>query len=122
MDYNNNNYDNNWNRENGQSSYDNGYNYGNDNLVGGYYDPYSYTPAPTQQSGMGIASLILGICGFFINPLAICSILAIIFGIIGVCKKNFNKGCAIAGLILGGIGILWDLFLTIFSGGIMLFC
>ncbi|MBQ7765621.1 MAG: DUF4190 domain-containing protein [Lachnospiraceae bacterium] len=129
MDYNQNNYDNNQTSyENDQSGYNNEQNYndstyyGNDNYAGGYNDPYNYTPGPQSESGMGIASMVLGICAFFINPFALCSVLAIIFGIIGACKQNAKKGCAIAGIILGGITIIWDFILTIFSGGLLLFC
>lgn len=118
MDYNQNNFDNN------QGVYDNSqdaYNY-SDNNAYNYNDPYNYTPGPQKESGLGIAGLVLGICAFFINPLTICSILAIVFGIIGVCKKDCRKGCSIAAIILGGVTIFWDLFLTIFSGGLLLFC
>ena len=115
MDYNQNNYDNN------QMNNNNGYVYDN-NYTDTYNDPYSYNPQPQKESGLGIASLVLGICGFFINPFSICSILAIVFGIVVVCKNNCKKGCAIAGWILGGVSLVWDLLLTIFSGGIMFFC
>lgn len=121
MDYNQNNFDNNQNFNNTQGTNDNGYVYDN-NYAGGYNDPYSYNPQPQKESGMGIASLVLGICGFFINPFSICSILAIVFGIVVVCKKDCKKGCAIAGWILGGVSLFWDLLLTILTGGIMFFC
>lgn len=115
MDYNQNNYDNN------QMNNENTYVYEN-NYTETYNDPYSYNPQPYKESGMGIASLVLGICGFFINPFSICSILAIVFGIIGVCKQNCKKGCAIAGWILGGVSLVWDLILTFLTGGVMFFC
>ncbi len=83
-----------------------------------YNDPYNYMPGPQKESGLGIAGMVLGIVAFLINPFAICSILAIIFGIIGVCKKDCKKGCAIAAIILGVVTIFWDLFLTIISGGV----
>lgn len=124
MDYNQNDYNNHQNAyDNNPNFYENnGANYNQDEYEGGYYDPYNYTPGPQQESGLGIAGMVLGICAFFINPLAICSILAIVFGIIGACKQNAKKGCAIAGIILGCITIIWDLILTIFSGGLLLFC
>lgn len=115
MDYNQNNYDNN------QMNTENTYVYDN-NYTDTYNDPYSYNPQPQKESGMGIAALVLGICGFFINPFSICSILAIVFGIIGACKSNCKKGCAIAGIILGGVSLVWDLILTVLTGGIMFFC
>jgi len=62
----------------------------------------------TEQKGMSIASLVLGIvglvlfCFWYISiPLAI---LAIIFGIIG--KNKGGKGMAIAGLVLGIITVV----------------
>lgn len=63
---------------------------------------------PTQQptNGMATASLVLGILGFF---LPILSILALIFGGIGISKANqgaTGKGLAIAGLVLGIVGTL----------------
>lgn len=92
-------------------------------------DPYNYNPEPQKNSGMGIAALVVGICAFFINPLYICSLLAIIFGIIGVNVKDAKKDCAIAGIICGGcsflVQVIGDILLTIFSfgfGGISFFC
>ena len=117
MDYNQNDFDNN------QMNNENTYVYDN-NYTETYNDPYDYNPQMQKQSGMGIASLVLGICGFFIllNPFSVCSILAIVFGIIGVCKSDCKKGCAIAGIILGGVSLIWDWFLTIITGGTMFFC
>jgi uncharacterized membrane protein YvbJ len=71
-------------------------------------------PAPTPRaaagertSGMAITALIMGILGFFINPLAI---LAVIFGIIGLNQTNKDpslkgRGMAVAGLVLGIVAI-----------------
>lgn len=60
-----------------------------------------------ESKGLSIASMVLGIisvvlcCVWWISiP---CSILAIIFGIVG--KKRGGKGMAIAGLVLGIIAI-----------------
>ncbi len=57
-------------------------------------------------SGMAIASLVCGL--LFCMPL--CSLLAIIFGIIGIRQtgpgKRGGQGMAIAGLVLGAVGIL----------------
>lgn len=74
-------------------------------------------------SGFTIASLVLGIvslvlwCVWFVSiP---CSILALIFGIIGVKKKG--KGMAIAGIVTGAISLaIWVvLFLGAFAYGFM---
>lgn len=60
-----------------------------------------------KKSGLGTASLVLGIIGIvlsfvpIINNIAfILGVLSIIFGIVCLCKKA-SKGLAIAGLILG---------------------
>ena len=62
---------------------------------------------PEQGSGMGVAALVLGIVGMFTCWTvigAVLSILALIFGIIGV--KRPGKGMAIAGIVLGALGII----------------
>lgn len=55
-------------------------------------------------SGYSIAALVLGIVGLVLAGL-ICGALAIIFGGIGLSKKQ-KKGMAIAGIILGAIDIV----------------
>lgn len=79
------------------------------------------------QNGMGSAALTLGILGFFCFPL-IASVLAIIFGRIGMTRAEqglaTNGGAAkagfilgIIGLVLGGIGlIIWGAALSSSSG------
>jgi hypothetical protein len=72
-----------------------------------------YPQAPVQRptNGMATASLVLGILGLF---LPILSILALIFGGIGISKANqgaAGKGLAVAGLVLGIIGALVLLYL-----------
>jgi len=72
-----------------------------------------------KTAGMATASLICGIAGIFINLLGIPSLLAIIFGIISLVKISRNpnlkgKGFAIAGIILGVVGIILMIFLIIF--------
>jgi len=72
---------------------------------------------------MAIASLILGIAGMILIPV-IASILAIVFGILGLnqIKKNNEKGkgMAIAGLILGIVGFV-VLFILVFVGAMAYF-
>jgi uncharacterized membrane protein len=74
-------------------------------------------PTPQREapvSGMAVASLVLGLIGaglFFVPGLGIVSsILAIIFGFVGISqtsrKVRRGQGMAIAGVILGGIGLL----------------
>jgi hypothetical protein len=65
--------------------------------------------APPGNSGFSIASLVLGIVG--LTPyLQICSILAIIFGALGINQANKKgyggKSMSLAGLILGIAGIV----------------
>jgi hypothetical protein len=62
---------------------------------------------------MAVAALVLGIIAaalFFIFFISIpCGILAVIFGILGVRKANTGvgrKGMALAGAIVGGVGIV----------------
>ena len=61
------------------------------------------------QNGMGTAALTLGILGFFCFPL-IASVLAIIFGKIGMTRADqglaTNRGAAKAGFVLGIIGLV----------------
>lgn len=87
-----------------------------------YNDPYSTpnTPLTNNNNGMGIASLILGICSIAIcccyGVGAIPAIIGLILGILQN-KKNAN-GIATAGIILGIIGILlnvvWLIYMIIF--------
>lgn len=81
------------------------------------------------KDGLCVASLILGIVGFFINPVYICSILAIVFGAIGMKANGVNAGKAKIGLILGIVAIIvqfvLDIIITIFTmgaGGVSFCC
>ena len=75
-----------------------------------------------EKKGLAIASLVCGLLFWFGFPGFVCSILAIVFGIIQL--KNIKKtpgqyggkGMAIAGLILGSIGILFFLIVTLVIG------
>lgn len=73
--------------------------------------------APAEKKGLSIASMVLGIVGLvcccFWYIAIPCSILAIIFGILG--KKKGGKGMAIAGLVLGIIAISLYAILTMLS-------
>ena len=78
--------------------------------------PYGAAPAPQKSNGPAIASLVCGILGCvpFITSLA-----AVVLGIVGIKKTKDprvgGKGLAIAGLILGVLGLgMWGLF----GGGI----
>lgn len=79
------------------------------------------TQSKQEQKGLCIAAMVLGIiavvlwCVWFISiP---CTILAVVFGIIGL--KKPGKGMAIAGLVLGIISVcIWSIVL-LFGIGIM---
>ena len=68
-----------------------------------------YQPQP-QQSGLSVAALVLGICGFVVCPF-VCSIAAIVTGtmakqeIDGSGGRLTGRDMAKAGLILGWIGV-----------------
>ncbi len=76
---------------------------------------------PDNSKGFAIASLIIGIlsvtccCGGWLP-----SILAVVFGIISKNRKKENNGMALAGIILGAIGIVFSIILIIFmaTGGL----
>lgn len=65
-----------------------------------------------SNSGLSTASLVLGIIAFFLNPLYICSILAIIFG-----SVSKNKTGLILGIISLVLQFLLDIIITVFSLG-----
>lgn len=75
----------------------------------------------TEKKGLSIASMVLGIvalvccCIWYISiP---CSILAIVFAIIG--KKKGGKGMATAGLVLGIISVALYALLTLLGVGLI---
>jgi hypothetical protein len=74
----------------------------------------------TQTNGFAIASLVLGIVGFFLNPL---SVLAVIFGAIALSQSGKNpdfkgKGMAVAGLVMGIIVIVFWVVIIIVLGSL----
>ena len=81
--------------------------------------------SPQQQNGMAIAALICGIIGAVLGlccwPLGIiASIAALITGFLGLKQSDASggsgRGMAIAGLVLGGIGILLAVLVLVFYG------
>jgi hypothetical protein len=71
-----------------------------------------------RNSGLAVASLVLGIVGVFINPL---SILAIIFGAIAMSQTGRNpnlkgRGMAVAGLVLGIVVAAFWIIIIIIAG------
>jgi len=75
-----------------------------------------HTAGAAPRNGMGTASLIMGILGVIILPIVF-SVLAIIFGSIGIGRANrgeaTNKGVATTGLVLGIIGIVLGLIIGV---------
>jgi hypothetical protein len=81
-------------------------------------------PQPAWQpsgpsSGAATASLVLGICGLVVCPI-ICSVLALIFGYQARSRIDASggqiggRGIAIAGIVLGWIGIaIWVLLILL---------
>lgn len=88
----------------------------------------NYDSGKGQNNGLGIASMILGICSIlfvcclsfasnlFLYTSAVLGIFAIILGIVQIIK-NESKGMAIAGIICGAIGVL--LFVAVLVLGIL---
>ena len=74
-----------------------------------------------SKDTLSITSLILGIVGFLVNPLYIVSVLAIIFGAIGMNSNGVHKDKGKIGMILGIIAIcvqvVVDFILTILTAG-----
>lgn len=92
-----------------------------------YYYNYQ-SPAVDTKDGLCVAALVLGIVGFFMNPVYACSILAVIFGVIGIKANGPKNTLAKAGLGLG-IGSFvvqfgMDVLITIltFGMGAFSFC
>lgn len=113
---------------------------GYSNIYGGYsgtdmnssqnpvyqYEPQMYEGnTGGDGSGMCIAAFVLGIVAFLINPIYICSILAIVFGAIGKGKGGVKANFGLVGLILGIVSICLqfcgDIALTIGTGGVGIF-
>jgi len=86
--------------------------------------PVNFQPAATiKNSGMAVASLVLGIVGLVFPFIPIIpSILAIIFGALGMGQVNRSngmlkgKGMATAGIILGIVAFIWIIVMIIWVG------
>ncbi len=83
--------------------------------------PYSYTsipqPVQSQSNLMGILALVTGLVSFIFGWIPFLTfvpeILAAVFGIVGIVKKQ-GKGMAIAGLILAVLAFLTTMTVSMF--------
>ena len=86
-------------------------------LAPGYAAPY-VAPVAKAGNGLAIASLVLGICGAVIFPLTIPQVLAVIFAPISMSQSRRagqpRSGLAVAGLVIGAVGILAALWFWIY--------
>jgi Domain of unknown function (DUF4190) len=93
----------------------------------GQYPPGGYQAAPRRRNGMGTAALVLGVLALVLvlllifSPLgAFLGLLAVIFGIVGIVRANRreadNRGQAVAGLVTGGLALLFGIWFTISVG------
>jgi len=77
------------------------------------------TPAAPAHvgNGLGVASLVTGIVAFVFGWVPFfgfaAGVVAVILGIIALKKAAGAKGFSIAGIITGGIGVLWSLIVTV---------
>lgn len=92
----------------------------------GQYPPqYAQHPLARPGNGLAVASLVLGITSIIFSWWGLLTlaqvVLAIIFGAIGISRANAGasgKGQAVAGLILGCIGLVIYFFIGLFSLGL----
>lgn len=97
----------------------------------GYPPPGSQAggrPATTgRRNGMGTTALVLGVVALVLvllllfSPLgALLGLLAVLFGILGLIRANRgeadNRGQAVAGLVTGGLALLFGILFTISVG------
>ena len=64
---------------------------------------------------MSIASMVLGIISLFLGGWIglVVGILALIFGIITLCKDSGKKGFSIAGVSCASVSIVWNVLVII---------
>jgi Domain of unknown function (DUF4190) len=98
-----------------------------DQYPAGQYPAGGYQAAPRRRNGMGTAALVLGVLALVLvlllifSPLgAFLGLLAVIFGIVGIVRANRreadNRGQAVAGLVTGGLALLFGIWFTISVG------
>lgn len=89
--------------------------------------PAAPAAAKKESSGLAIASMVVGIltlvlfCWWAIGFGFIMAVVAIVLGIISLKKKAGGKGMAIAGIVTGGVSVVWNGIVTImFIIGLMM--
>jgi membrane-bound ClpP family serine protease len=93
----------------------------------GSYQAGGYPAAGGRRNGMGTAALVLGVVALVLvvlllfSPLgAFLGLLAVLFGILGLIRVNRgeadNRGQAVAGLVTGGLALLFGILFTISVG------
>ena len=76
-------------------------------------------PMKNPGKGLGVAALVLGIIAQIILPM-ILGALALILGAVGMSKSKavgMKNGMAVAGVVLGIIGLAWWVLRLIICGG-----
>ncbi len=71
-----------------------------------------------RNNALAITGFVLSLVALLINPLAIISILGLIFSAIGLKKVqevNSGKGLAIAGIIISILGTIYTIWITIYA-------
>lgn len=94
-----------------------------------YTDPPTYAPHPSQQpppvrgsNGLATAGFVLGLLGMLLSWIPVINIIGIILGVLGVVlagvglakskRANAGKGLAIAGIVLGGLAVLFAILVN----------
>ena len=98
---------------------------------GGYpaggYPQGGYPAASGRRNGIGVAALVFGVVALVLvilllfSPLgALLGLVAVLLGIIGLVRANRgeadNRGQAVAGLVTGGLALLFGILFTISVG------
>lgn len=71
-----------------------------------------------RNNALAITGFVLSLVALLINPLAIISILGLIFSAIGLKKVqevNSGKGLAIAGIVISILGTIYTIWITIYA-------
>lgn len=86
------------------------------------FPPSAAAPVQHHASGLAIAALVLGIVGLLAGMVPfLCfvaflpAVAAVVVGAVALRKRTTRRGMGLAGLILGGVGILVALAMTVVS-------